>query len=90
MQVCTNTTNEKRFDKIVINALKYLKDIMCWDKMMPFFISNFENLMQSLVLPNLGLSQNDIELFKDEREFFILLFLSYLILYQGDTNQFNF
>jgi hypothetical protein len=58
--------------------------------MMPFFISNFENLMQSLVLPNLGLSQNDIELFKDEREFFILLFLSYLILYQGDTNQFNF
>jgi hypothetical protein len=55
----------------VINALKYFKDILCWDKMMPFFGSNIDNLMQSLVLPNLSLNQIDIEIFKDESEVFI-------------------
>jgi len=55
-QVCTSTSTEEKYDKIVINALKYFKDLLTWDKMMPFFAQNISNLMESLILPNLQIT----------------------------------
>jgi len=57
-QVCTSTSTEEKYDKIVINALKYFKDLLTWDKMMPFFAQNISNLMESLILPNLQITSN--------------------------------
>jgi hypothetical protein len=36
-QMCTFTGQDQKFDKIVINATKYFKQLVVWQDMKPFF-----------------------------------------------------
>jgi exportin-2 (importin alpha re-exporter) len=55
-QMCTITNEDAKFDKIVLNALRYFKNLVLWNDMRGFFESNIATLMTNLVVPNLGLS----------------------------------
>jgi exportin-2 (importin alpha re-exporter) len=45
-------------DEIQVIALKYFKHLIVWPDMKPFFAQHLENLLQILILPNVGLNSN--------------------------------
>lgn len=54
--MCRLTDQDAKFDKIVINALKYFKNLVLWQDIGEFFKTNMNQLMESLIIPNLGVT----------------------------------
>jgi exportin-2 (importin alpha re-exporter) len=57
-QVCTTTTEDADCDKVVLNALRYFKQLMQWSEIRSNLEANISNLVSSLVVKNLGLTSN--------------------------------
>ena len=57
-----------------MNALKYYRDLVVWDKMNAFFASNLEIMLNSLIFKNMGVSEEENIMFKEEPESFINFF----------------
>jgi exportin-2 (importin alpha re-exporter) len=80
-QMCTLTDQDSKFDKIVINAIKYFKQLVVWQDMRGYFTENFKTLVDVLIVPNLMIQQVDITKFKIEPQSYIDTFFD-----QADLN----
>lgn len=60
--VCTNTTHDAHFDKILHNALRYFKSLVAWQDMKPFFQANMVSLIENLIIKNLAFTSTKIAL----------------------------
>ncbi|KRW98823.1 Armadillo-type fold [Pseudocohnilembus persalinus] len=72
--MCTLTNTDQKFDKIVLNSLRYFKNLVICPELKDFFQSNIETLLNTLIVPNLGISTTDKEMFEYEPESFIQSF----------------
>ncbi|EAR95791.1 CAS/CSE protein, carboxy-terminal protein (macronuclear) [Tetrahymena thermophila SB210] len=75
--MCSITDQDQKFDKIVINALKYFKNLVLWQDLGSFFKQNMNNIMTSLIIPNLGVSQMEKLQFEDEPTSFLESFFQF-------------
>lgn len=69
--MCTLTDQDSKFDKIVINALRYFKNLVLWQDLNSFFKKNMSQLMESLIIPNLGVTPMEKIQFEDESTSFL-------------------
>jgi len=69
--MCTLTNQDQKFDKIVLNALRYFKNLVMWPDLHKFFEDNIERLIKDLIIPNIGISQRDTTMFIEEPSLFI-------------------
>ena len=51
-----NASDDQEYDNIVLNCLKYFKSLMMWPDMKGFFSENMLSLFQSLIIPNIFLT----------------------------------
>lgn len=72
--MCTITNQDQKFDKIVLNSLKYFKNLVLWSELKDFFEKNLLNLITTLIIPNLEISSNDLIMFQEEGDLFIQVF----------------
>ena len=70
-QLCSTATDDPEEDDVVFNCLKFFKSLMIWPDMKEFFSTHIVNLLSSLILPNIGVTQTLVALFEDEVELYI-------------------
>lgn len=64
--LCENASSDPEYDDVVFNSLKYFRSLIMWPDMKPFFSDNIENMMKSLILPNISINKNTMDLFYEE------------------------
>ena len=64
--VCVNTSNDPKYEKMVLNALKYFKSLVTWMNMRSFFSKNMQSLFESLLIPQSKLTSIDTQDLQDE------------------------
>ena len=70
-QLCSTATDDPEEDDVVFNCLKFFKSLMIWPDMKEFFSTHIVNLLSSLIIPNIGVTQTLVALFEDEVELYI-------------------
>ena len=60
-QTCLNATEDKKFDKIVLNSLKYFKTLMFCPSNKEIMLLNLPGIVDTLILPNIKITRKIID-----------------------------